>query len=577
VTRLGVTFAAGAGTVAVLVTAVLAQDNGGLTYASTTWALTLAYAAAALSLFGAAPLASSRSLGLLVSAAGASWLAPVVVAWPAGPPLVRAVATLAAAFALPLLAHAALAAPSGRLAGRLACGAVAAAYAWSAFAAITLALVRDPFYDPTCSVDCDHNAFLAWSRPGLSEALVRARPWVELALGVAFVALAVLIATRVRASGLALGALGAVAILHGLRVAGTPYEDPQNSAFQGIFLAGCGAVLLTAFAVGVPRLLVSVRRRAVTRVVSALDDAPAPLELEQKLADALGDPGLRVVFWLPELGRSVDVRGAPCAVPADAGGRAVTPLVRGGHIIAWIEHAAGNDELGLALTAAVRLAVDNARLRAGLLAQVADLHEARRRIVADGDDERRRLERDLHDGLQQQLLALGGGLRTAAAGARAVDDPAATPLEQAVVETAGVLEEVRAVAHGIFPAILTDAGLGAAVVSLADVAALPVAVHRLPQERYPAEAETAAYHVVAEAVANAAAHSGATVVDVDVSFQNGALCVRVHDDGRGGAKVERVGGLAELSDRVGAIEGTISIESGAESGTTIGAMIPCVS
>jgi signal transduction histidine kinase len=260
-----------------------------------------------------------------------------------------------------------------------------------------------------------------------------------------------------------------------------------------------------------------------------------------------------------------------------SGSRVVTPLARRGETVAWIEHTAAADAVEPALTAAVRLAVDNARLRAGLLAQVRDLRDARRRIVADGDDERRRLERDLHDGVQQLLLALAREVRAAAALARATSDPAASVLEEAVGGTAAVLEEVRDVAHGIYPAILTDAGLAAAIASLADLAALPVMLGRLPDDRYPAAVEAAAYQVVSEGIANAASHSEASVVDVDVSRIDGTLVVRVHDNGCGGAGLMPVGGLAELVDRVGAIDGTVSVESGAGSGTTIGAVIPCAS
>jgi signal transduction histidine kinase len=198
-------------------------------------------------------------------------------------------------------------------------------------------------------------------------------------------------------------------------------------------------------------------------------------------------------------------------------------------------------------------------------------------VVSDGDDERRRLERDLHDGVQQELLALGAELRAGAGAARAAGHPAAAILDDAVGETAGVLEEVRALAHGIYPAILTDVGLAAAVASLADVAELPVRVAQTPARRYPAPVETAAYHVVAEGIDNAVAHAGATVVGVEFADEDGHLRARVRDDGHVGAAVERFGGLAELVDRVGAIDGTISIESAPSTGTTINAVIPCAS
>jgi signal transduction histidine kinase len=566
------------------VVAVFARSgvNVGVTYAGTTWPATFAMLVAALSLLVAAPLARTTRIAVLAVCAGLCWVAPIVSGWSGGPPLVRAGAALAAAFTLPLLAHLALAAPQGRLEGSARRAVVASAYAWSAFAAIVLALVRDPFYDPSCWSDCDGNAFLFRSWPGLSSAVVHLRPWMELGLGIAVLAVGIGSSRRaagaVRASALAAVAVGTVACLHAVRVLGTRFEDPADPEFRGVFFGACAAVVLVSFAVAATRALVPLRRRAVGRAVAALGDAPLPDDLERRLAEALDDASLRIVFRLPELGRCVDASGMACRALESSEGCAATPLLRRGETIAWIEHSAlVADSVEPALTPAVRLAVDNARLRAGLLAQVRDLRAARRSIVADGDDERRRLERDLHDGVQQLLLALAAELRGAAARSRASDEPGAAVLDAAVAQTTAVLEEVREVAHGIYPAILTDAGLAAAVASLADIAPLPVTVGRLPQRRYPAAVEAAAYQVVAEGIANAATHAAASSVDVDVDDLDGNLVVHVHDDGRGGAEFGRVGGLAELADRVGAADGTISIASDAMSGTTIDAVIPCAS
>jgi signal transduction histidine kinase len=554
-------------------------DNAGTSYAGTTWPAGFALLAAAFALFAAAAFASTRATGLLALAAGLSWLAPILAALPQAPPVPRAVATFAGAFTLTLLAHLALAAPAGRLEGRPARAVVACAYVWVAFVAVALALVRDPFYDTKCWSDCDGNAFLVHSWPRLSSALVDARPWAELALGVAVALLGAWMQARrvqfARLSGLAAVAVGAVAILHAQAVLAAPFEDPLDAGLRRVFFAACATAVLVAVATVAPRARIPLRRRAVRRVVAALDEAPAPDELERRFGEALHDATLRIVFRLPELGRPVNAMGIECAPPVARAGRAVTPLTRGGEVVAWIEHdARAADAVETALTAAVRLSIENARLRAGLLAQMRHLADARRRIVRDGDDERRRLERDLHDGVQQQLLALGAELRVAAAAARSAGDPAELALDRAVVETAAVLEEIRTVAHGIYPAILTDAGLGAAVASLADVAALPVEVLEAPARRYPPAIEATAYQVVAESIENAISYAGATVVAVVVRQSRDTLVVRVHDDGHGGAEVHEVGGLAGLVDRVGAIDGTLSIISG-DSGTTIGAVIPC--
>jgi signal transduction histidine kinase len=209
--------------------------------------------------------------------------------------------------------------------------------------------------------------------------------------------------------------------------------------------------------------------------------------------------------------------------------------------------------------------------------QLRELRIARRRIVGEGDDERRRLERDLHDGVQQQLLALGAELRSGVRIARNLGHEVSRSLEAAVEETTILLDEVRKLAHGVYPAILTDAGLGPAVASLADVAGLPVKLTGAPTRRYPSSVEATAYRVVAEGVENAVRHSDATMVDVGVREVDDSVMVDVRDDGHGGAAVASVGGLAELVDRVRAIDGSITIESSPEDGTTISAVIPCAS
>jgi len=555
--------------------------NAGTTYAGTTTPAAAAMLAAALALFAVAAFVPVRATAVLALAAGLCWLAPILAAWPAAPPAARAVATVASAFTVTVLGHLALAGPTGRLHGRDARVVIASAYVWVTSVAVTLALVRDPFYDLRCWSDCDGNAFLVRSWPGLSDALVAARPWAELAFGVALTVLglcALILRARLsRPSGIATVAVGAAAILQARAVLMAPFEDPLDPSLRRAFLAGCGAAVLVAAAAAASRVQIRMRRRAVRQVVATLDEAPGPDELERRLAAALRDPTLRIVFFLSEVGGPVDAAGVVCEAPVARADRAVTPLARAGDPVAWVEHDARvGGGVEPALTPAVRLSIDNARLRAGLLAQMQHLGEARRRIVRDGDDERRRLERDLHDGVQQQLLAVGAELRAAAGAARSAGDPTAPALERAVRDTAGVLEEIRTVAHGIYPAILTDAGLGPAVATLADVSALPVDVVHTPSRRYAAAVEATAYQVVFQSIENAVSYSNGTVVAVDVSETAGTLVVRVRDDGHGGAEVKQVGGLAELVDRVGAIDGTVSVVSG-ESGTTVSAVIPCAS
>jgi signal transduction histidine kinase len=248
-----------------------------------------------------------------------------------------------------------------------------------------------------------------------------------------------------------------------------------------------------------------------------------------------------------------------------ASGRAVTPLVRGGRRVALIAHAAAFAELEREIGAAVRLALENERLQAEVLAQLHDLRVSRTRIVETGDAERRRLERDLHDGAQQRLLALSYDLRVARAAAEAEGDvETASLLTDATADAQAAVGELRELAHGIHPAILTEAGLGPALATLADAAPLAVEIGETTGERYPAAVETAAYLVVAEAIDDAA-RRGASYAAVRAPRQVERLVVEVDDDGS-----ERTSTMIHLSDRVGAVGGRLEVEP-----TALRAEIPC--
>jgi signal transduction histidine kinase len=303
----------------------------------------------------------------------------------------------------------------------------------------------------------------------------------------------------------------------------------------------------------------------VARIVSELGEAPPPGSLESALAKAIGDPGLRIAYWLPTSRRYVDGRGHPVEEPVAASGRAVTPLVRDGRRVAQVTHAGAVADLERQIGAAVRLALENERLQAEILAQLHDLRVSRTRIVETGDAERRRLERDLHDGAQQRLLALSYDLRLARAGAEAEGDVAtASLLAEATGDAQAALGELRELAHGIHPAILTEAGLEPALATLADAAPVAVEIGETAGERYPASVETAAYLVVAEAIDDAA-QRGASYAAVSALQDDGRLVVKVDDDGS-----ERTSTMIHLADRIGAIGGSLAVEP-----TTLRAEIPC--
>jgi signal transduction histidine kinase len=223
--------------------------------------------------------------------------------------------------------------------------------------------------------------------------------------------------------------------------------------------------------------------------------------------------------------------------------------------------------------ATVDLEQENQRLRAELRAQTTELRGSRARLVAVGDAERRRLERDLHDGAQSRFAGVALHLRLAQRKAPP-DNELAQMLESAIGELYAGIEELRELARGIHPAVLTQRDLEAALESLASRAPLPVDVRAPLDGRLPAAVETAAYFAVSEALANVVKHAGAGLVAVDVRVERGRLAIDVADDGRGGASVGAGSGLSGLADRIGALDGHVAIDSPPGAGTRVHVEIP---
>jgi signal transduction histidine kinase len=297
-----------------------------------------------------------------------------------------------------------------------------------------------------------------------------------------------------------------------------------------------------------------------------------PGDVRPALARSLGDSSLELALWIPDRQEFVDEAGAPIDTSAIPPGRAVTAVGPPGEPVAALIHderLLGQRSLLEAAGSAARLALENTRLQAELRAQLAELRSSRARIVEAADAERRRLERDLHDGAQQRLLALGLALQL-------LRERNADPelLGQAEAELQTALHELRDLARGIHPTILTEQGLGAAVRSLADRAPIPVEVDA-GDERYPAAIETAAYCVVAEALNNIAKHAAARSAAVTIDRRNGRLRVEVSDDGRGGAVATAGGGLQGLADRVAAAGASLTLASEPGAGTTLHVELPC--
>jgi signal transduction histidine kinase len=225
------------------------------------------------------------------------------------------------------------------------------------------------------------------------------------------------------------------------------------------------------------------------------------------------------------------------------------------------------------LSAAEQVAEENARLDAELRARYDELRASRVRIVGAADDARRRLERDLHDGAQQRLVGLALSLRLARDRIGTDPEQAAALLDEASAELALATDELRELARGIHPAILTDRGLGAALSALAKRAPVDVELHNSVDGEIPDQVQAAAYFVVAEALTNVVRHSGASEAEVSVARRNGALHVEVSDGGRGGADPAG-SGLRGLGDRVQALDGELEVESERGVGTAVHARIP---
>jgi signal transduction histidine kinase len=355
-----------------------------------------------------------------------------------------------------------------------------------------------------------------------------------------------------------------------LRLDIVPWDGPGWTAQYLLRLLGPLGLLIGA-------LRVRGGSAAAIALMAGPDGPPRGADMERTLRRTLDDPGLRLLQFGPETGW-LDSSGQLSALPANDGEQATTLLERDGSPIGAIVHDVtllDDPALVRTVAAAVALAMDNERLQEDLQAQLEEVRASRARIVEAGDLERRRVERDLHDGAQQRLVALAVSLRTIRS--RLGPDapaPALVELDAAGDLVKAAIAEVRELARGLDPSILREAGLGAAIQSLADHSSIPVSVMVDLDSRLPARAETAAYFVVAEALANTAKHSEASTVTVTASRLDGVLSLEVVDDGGGGADIEG-SGIRGLADRIAAVGGTFALDSPRGSGTRLSATIPC--
>jgi signal transduction histidine kinase len=405
-----------------------------------------------------------------------------------------------------------------------------------------------------------------------------------------------------RLSGVVLAVLTVALLLRRWRAA----SAPERRSVAPVLWAGSGTILVLAVSIAndaageplgqagkwalygvfasvpIATLVVLLQRRlargAVAGLVVELGERTGSVELRDALSRALGDPSLEIAYWFATGGRYVDREGHPVRLPEDEPDRIATVVERDGQPIAALVHDAAlaeNRELVQSVCAAAALTLENERLQAALRARLTELQASRARLVEATEEERRRIERDLHDGTQQRLVSLALSLGLAESKLE-LDAAGAVPIVREARETLALaLAELRELSQGIYPSLLTERGLGAALDDLCRRAALPATLDVSLPGRLPAAVEAAAYFVVSEGLANAAKHSHATELHITALLEGTSLVVTLVDDGIGGAGGGTGTGLRGLADRVESVGGRLTLSSPPGRGTVLRVEIPC--
>jgi signal transduction histidine kinase len=509
----------------------------------------------------------SRFGPLMIAAGYTAFLANL--AWANSP----APQTLGAAFDLvPLVIYLQvfLSYPSGRLGSTLERALVVLGYVLSAGVSVVIMAFGGPPED---------NLIAFTSAPGFIETLSHLQLWSLSAVSLCGVAL--LVVRRVRdgrpgrriiallVDSFALGLVMTAVLL----IAGDQQWDSFETIRRITFVTL--GVAPIAFLSGL--LTSRLARSDVGDLLVELRGEPDTSELRDALARALRDPSLSLAFWLPEFGAWADADGKEVLLPEPESGRGATLIEREGRPVAALVHDPFLDdeqELLDAVSAAAGIALENARLQAELRARLEELHESRARVLTAGQEERRRLERNLHDGAQQRLISLSLDLKRLER--QLGDDPdARAEIDQARREIATSLDELRTIARGLHPAVVSGHGLRVALDTLIAKAPVPVSLTTELDDRLDESVEVAAYYVVSESLANVGKHAQAKAATVSVERENGSLVVEVTDDGVGGADAEQGSGLRGLADRVEAHGGRLRVWTPRGGGTRVRAEIPC--
>jgi len=561
---------------AVGIASVLTSRYSVHTAATLTMAVALGWIYVGSGLYGAARRPQSR-VGLLLCLAGLLWLASLLRESNTSP--FDALGTVAYWTATAMIGHIVITFPSGRIRAWTEGAVVITNYANS----IVLTLASWLFLDLQalgCSV-CPRNVLVIRDDPAMVDGIGRLATWLGLATSLLLIGIVTYRWARASGAGRRIYGpvlwVGVIISVEYFVVVGFFSEWlAPSSRFFWVDQAITAAYPI-AFLIGLLRTRMS--RSAVGDLVIELGRGERPAGgVRDALADLMGDPSLELVYAVEEAGGWVDGSGHPVELPETGGGRIATTLELEGEPIAALIHdpaVLADPELVDAVVSAARLAVSNERLQARVRAQLELVRASRDRVVEAADEERRRLERDLHDGAQQRLVWLSLLLGMASDEISAGDgDEGKRLLDEARGEATAALTELRSLARGIHPAILTNAGLGPAIRALMNRSQIAVRLEAVPDRRFPPNVEATAYFVVAEALTNAAKHANGSVATVSLEVRDERLVVDVRDDGVGGADPAG-SGLRGLGDRAAAIGGSVVIASPPQAGTHVHLELPC--
>jgi signal transduction histidine kinase len=561
------------GLIVIVVTGVAVHDQPDTTYSGSDPRLLWSQVAAALALLAAGALTVRPGRSLALAALGGLWLVPELAGWRTGSPTVR---NLAAALAcvLPALVVAAVIPRPSRL-SRAQTVAVGVVLVGTVVAVGSRLLLVDPFLDLRCWRTCGHNR-LALPVAGATGQVLEVVGLALVVAGAAALAFTQQADDAVLARQRTAIRICEVALLAGLVFPFVLRLGIQESATAPAYLACSVLALVAGLALAVvaslPRIRGFVLAVQLNRLAGNIQTAPAPGQLAAALGRAVGDPDLHIRYWIPGRGGYVDADGRPATLPPANKSRQLTAVTRNGALVATIVHASRVDgaQLDRALGAALRLVLENEQLRAAALAELAELQLSRARIVERAASERRQLERNLHDGAQQRVVALS--LLTRMLAKAAPDGATAALADHATVLVRTILEELRRVARGIYPAVLADAGLAGALRDLADSSTdVSVTVDTPTLSRYDGVVESTAYLVVVAALGDARDRSARRLA-VSAVERDGRLVIRLDDDSSSGPAHASAG----LADQVAALSGRLRVDSGGDGGHVV-MELPCAS